>query len=38
MRQLCCNVPLNNELAAIEPEHPDSVLKWQDYFARWMPY
>ena len=35
---MCCNVPLNNELAAIDPDDPDSAMKWQEYYARWMPW
>jgi uncharacterized membrane protein len=34
----CCNVPLNNELAAVAPESPAMSAKWKAYLASWMPW
>jgi uncharacterized membrane protein len=33
-----CNVPLNNKLAAIDPEHPGSPAQWQEYVDQWTPW
>ena len=32
------NVPLNNQLAAIDPVDSTSVSVWQDYLKRWLPW
>lgn len=29
------NVPLNNALAALSPEAPDTAARWADYVTRW---
>ena len=35
---ICFNVPLNNELAALDPENPASFAAWQSFVARWLPW
>ena len=35
---VCFNIPLNDQLAAIDPEDSTSFIVWQEYLARWMPW
>ena len=32
------NVPLNNKLAASDPESQEGIVEWQVYLARWTPW
>ena len=32
------NVPLNDRLAAVDPEAPGSETVWRDYVRRWLPW
>ena len=32
------NVPLNNKLAAVDPESPEGEAVWEDYLRRWLPW
>ncbi len=35
---IACNVPLNDQLAAIAPEDGAIVVVWENYLTRWIPW